>query len=76
MKNQEMMLGEIETYKKAHANLSENLKDMNKQCNQYKAERDKFENMLNKECECGFQMEGKYHEMKAERDTLIDDLSW
>ncbi|WP_394856540.1 hypothetical protein [Staphylococcus saprophyticus] len=44
--------------------------------NQYKVERDKFEQMLNKECECGFQMEGKYHDMKVERNSLIDDLSW
>ncbi|WP_434795930.1 hypothetical protein [Staphylococcus equorum] len=42
----------------------------------YKAEREDFEQMLNEEYERGYQMEGKYHDMKAERDTLIDDLSW
>lgn len=46
------------------------------QCDQYKRERDNFENMLNEECERGFQMEGKYRDMKTQRDTLIEDLSW
>lgn len=46
------------------------------QRDQYKTERENFEQMLNEECERGYQMEGKYHDMKTERDTLIDDLSW
>lgn len=36
----------------------------------------KFEQMLNEECERGYQMEGKYHDIKAERNNLVDDLSW
>lgn len=46
------------------------------QRDQYKAERDKFEKMLNKECECGYKLEGQLHDMTKQRDTLIDDLSW
>ena len=32
--------------------------------------------MLNKECECGYKLEGQLHDMTKQRDTLIDDLSW
>ena len=46
------------------------------QRDQYKVERDKFEKMLNKECECGYKLEGQLHDMTKQRDTLIDDLSW
>lgn len=46
-----------------------------KQRDQYKAEREKFEQMLNEECERGYQMEGKYYDIKSERDTLIDDIA-
>lgn len=50
--------------------------ELEQQRDQYKTERDKFEQMINEECERGYKMEGKYYDMKAERDTLIDDLSW
>lgn len=50
-----------------------NLEQENKKL---KAERDKFEKMLNKECECGYKLEGQLHDMTKQRDTLIDDLSW
>ena len=76
MINYEMALYEIEMYKKAHESLSENLTLANKKAQQYKAERDKFEKMLNKECECGYKLEGQLHDMTKQRDTLIDDLSW
>lgn len=46
-----------------------------KQRDQYKAEREKFEQMLNEECERGYQMEGKYYDIKSERDSLIDDIA-
>ncbi|MEB7746269.1 hypothetical protein NGB19_05655 [Staphylococcus equorum] len=49
-----------------------NLEQENKKL---KAERDKFEKMLNKECECGYKLEGQLHDMTKQRDTLIDDLS-
>lgn len=55
---------------------SDTIADLTKQNQQFKAERDKFEQMLNKECECGYKMEGKLHDMTKQRDTLIDDLSW
>lgn len=51
-------------------------KEVKEQRDQLKAEREKFEQMLNEECERGYQMEGKYHDMKAERNNLVDDLSW
>lgn len=76
MINYEMALSEIEMYKKAHESLSENLTHANKKAQQFKAERDKFEKMLNKECECGYKLEGQLHDMTKQRDTLIDDLSW
>lgn len=50
-----------------------NLEQENKKL---KAERDKLEKMLNKECECGYKLEGQLHDMTKQRDTLIDDLSW
>ena len=50
-----------------------NLEQENKKL---KAERDKFEKMLNKECECGYKLEGQLHDMTKQRDTLSDDLSW
>lgn len=53
---------------------SDTIADLTKQNQQFKAERDKFEQMLNEECERGYQMEGKYRGMKAERDSLITDL--
>ncbi|WP_047503391.1 hypothetical protein [Staphylococcus sp. ZWU0021] len=76
MINYEMALYEIEMYKKAHESLSENLTLANKKAQQYKAERDKFEKMLNKEYECGYKLEGQLYDMTKQRDTLIDDLSW
>ena len=76
MINYEMALSEIEMYKKAHESLSENLTQANKKAQQFKAERDRFEKMLNKECECGYKLEGQLHDMTKQRDTLIDDLSW
>lgn len=51
-------------------------KSLEQENKKLKEEQDKFEKMLNEECERGYQMEGKYHDMKTERDTLIDDLSW
>lgn len=51
------------------------LKNVEHQRDQYKTERENFEQMLNEECEHGYQMEGKYHDMKTERDTLIDDIA-
>lgn len=53
---------------------SDTIADLTKQNQQFKAERDKFEQMLNEECERGYQMEGKYRGMKVERDSLITDL--
>lgn len=53
---------------------SDTIADLTKQNQQFKAERDKFEQMLNEECERGYQMEGKYRGMKGERDSLITDL--
>lgn len=41
----------------------------------YKAERNKFEQMLNEAYERGYQMEGKLHDMTNERNTLIDDIA-
>ena len=55
---------------------SDTIADLTKQNQQFKAERDKFEQMLNKECECGYKLEGQLHDMTKQRDTLIDDLSW
>lgn len=51
-------------------------KEVKEQRDQLKAERENFEQMLNEECERGYQMEGKYHDMKAERNNFVDDLSW
>lgn len=51
------------------------IKNVEHQRDQYKTERENFEQMLNEECEHGYQMEGKYHDMKTERDSLIDDIA-
>ncbi|MDW4283612.1 hypothetical protein QI211_13020 [Staphylococcus saprophyticus] len=63
-------------YKKIMDSLFKENFELERQRDQYKAERDKFEQMINEECERGYKMEGKYHDMKAERNSLIDDLSW
>lgn len=55
--------------------MRQNIRELTKESDQYKAEREKFEQMLNEECERGYQMEGKYRDMKTQRDTLIDDLA-
>ena len=41
-----------------------------------KSERDQFNNNLNQAYEDNYKLEGKYHDMRKERDTLIDDLTW
>lgn len=55
--------------------MRQNIRELTKESDQYKAEREKFEQMLNEECERGYQMEGKYYDIKSERDTLIDDIA-
>lgn len=55
--------------------MRQNIRELTKESDQYKAEREKFEQMLNEECERGYQMEGKYRDMKTQRDTLIDDIA-
>lgn len=57
-------------------NLGETIIELRKENEKLKEERDKFEKMLNEECERGYQMEGKYNDMKSERDILIDDIDW
>lgn len=38
-------------------------------------ERVRLNNKLNQAYEDGYQMEGKYRDMKTQRDTLIDDIA-
>jgi chromosome segregation ATPase len=38
-------------------------------------EREKLNDKLNQAYEDGYQMEGKYRDMKTQRDTLIDDIA-
>lgn len=40
-----------------------------------KRERDTLKDKLNQAYEDGYQMEGKYRDMKTQRDTLIDDIA-
>ncbi|MDW4448450.1 hypothetical protein QI038_11205 [Staphylococcus saprophyticus] len=49
--------------------------DVEKQRDQYKAERDTLNSKLNKSYEDNYKLEGQLHDMTKQHDTLIDDLA-
>ncbi|MDW4090428.1 hypothetical protein QI226_11230 [Staphylococcus saprophyticus] len=48
--------------------------DMEKQRDQYKAERDTLNSKLNQSYEDNYKLEGQLHDMTKQRNTLIDDV--
>ncbi|SUM69844.1 hypothetical protein [Staphylococcus nepalensis] len=76
------LIDDIKKLRERNKQLEENDDQLNEIFNyqenkkkELRKEREKLKDRLNQAYEDGYQMEGKYRDMKTQRDTLIDDIA-
>lgn len=81
-KERDTLIDDIKKLRERNKQLEENDDQLNEIFNyqenkkkELRKEREKLKDRLNQAYEDGYKMEGKYRDMKTQRDTLIDDIA-